>query len=115
ISSVHIHCAGYGKSKQELAVLVPVTSSREVFDSMKFLLPAVPIARSDIKPVFKAHRRFILIPFILASVVPLISFTIYTVIPSWSVFIKFLTIIVEIPLIWLFIVKNIAYFTTSIG
>ena len=115
ISSVHVHCTGYGKAKNAIAVLVPITLKREVFNTMKMLLPEYPAVTVTVKPTTFQVRRFIFLPILYILIVPLVSLTMLILFPTWGDMIYFVSIIFSIPLFWLLIVKIVSVFTTGIG
>lgn len=115
ISSVHIHCSGYGKSKREIAVLIPITTRHEVLGSIHMLLPRFPSPKKSIRPRKKQFLRFVLIPSLLAITEPFVGFFLVRAFPLWRDMIVFIFSVCEIPLVWLLIVKFIAYYTNGIG
>ena len=115
ISSVHIHCTGYGKIKRELAVLIPITTKHQVINSLKMLLPEFKPSNSSVVPGPHQVQRFILIPTICILIEPLVALILMRIFPSWIEMIIFITIVFEIPSIWILIVKIVANYTTGIG
>ena len=115
ISSVHIHCTGYGKTKNSIAVLVPITFKREVYRTLNMLLPSYYISNVNIKPGDKQIRRFIFFPILFILIVVLITLYFLILFPSWEEIIYMGCIIFIISLIWLLIVKCISTYTTGIG
>ncbi len=115
ISSVHIHCTGYGKKKREMAVLIPITTKNEVFGSMSMLLPDFPKPETQIRPTFGQISRFIWDPIMCILAIPIVALTLMLFFPNWVEVIVLASIIFEIPLVWLLIVKLTAKFATGIG
>lgn len=115
ISSVHVHCTGYGKAKNAIAVLVPITLKREVFNTMKMILPEYPEIKATVRPTTYQVRRFIFLPILYILIVPILNLSMLTLFPTWIDVINFISLIILIPLVWLLIVKIVSVFTTGIG
>ena len=115
ISSVHIHCSGYGKAKRAIAVLIPVTTKNEAFGSLHMLLPNLSIPKMTVRPNKSQVKRFIFYPIIFIMSIPLMAFLLIAFFPDWYEMIVFAGIIFEIPAIWLLIVKIVSNYTTGIG
>lgn len=115
VMSVHVSCTGYGKSKNEIPVFVPVTTRDRVIGSMRLLLPSFTV--SDIS--IKTKGSYIL-PFIWASLIAAAAFPVGAVLgvrffPEWESVIKFLLIMGEIPSLYMLAVGFAAKFSTGIG
>ena len=115
VSSVHVHCTGYGKSKNAIAVLVPFTNKHEVFTTLKMLLPDYPTIKTNVRPTPFQFRRFIFFPVIFILIVPIVGLALLNLFPTWEDIIIFVCIIALIPLLWLLIVKFVSTYTTGIG
>lgn len=115
ICSVHIHCAGYGKSRREIAVLIPITTLDEVEKSISLLLPesfSPPITLICGK---RNAMRFLWPPIWLCVLIPVCTGIAATVFSSWAELIRLFGVIAEIPALWLVSVKTASIFTTGIG
>ncbi len=115
VSSVHVHCTGYGKVKHAIAVLVPFTDRQEVFTTLKMLLPDYPTIKTTVKPTTFQFRRFIFFPVVFILVIAIVGLTMLNFFPTWDNMIFFVCIIAIIPFIWLLIVKFVSTYTTGIG
>lgn len=115
ISSLHLNCTGYGKAKRELAVLVPLTTRKEIYSSLKMLLPEFKIPKISIRPGPHQVQRYIFFPVIYILAEPLIAMLAINIFPAWNQMIVFALIIAEIPTVWFFIVKIVAKYTCGIG
>ena len=115
VSSVHIHCTGYGKKKREIAVLIPITTKDEVTGSMNLLLPDFPQPEVTIKPTLFQISRFIFMPVVGIIAVPIVALTLMLFFSRWAEIILFASVMLEIPLFWLLIVKTVSNFTSGIG
>lgn len=115
VSSVHIHCAGYGKGRREIAVLLPITTRHEVFDSLHMLMPKLPSVNIRVKPRLKNIMRFLWIPLIATAALPVAIYVLTRLLPNWSAMIVNVGILFFAPCVWLLIVKVFAFFSTGIG
>lgn len=115
ISSVHVHCTGYGKAKNAIAVLVPITVRQEVTNTMKMLLPDYPEAKTTVNTSRFQIRRLIFFPILSILLIILLALALLYILPDWSEMIYLASIIVLIPLAWLLIVKIVSDYTTGIG
>lgn len=115
VSSVHVHCTGYGKTKRELAVLIPITTKSQVLNSLKMLLPEFKPSNPSVMPGPHQMQRFILFPILFILTEPLTALILMKIFPSWIEMIIFIAIVFEIPCVWILIVKIVANYTTGIG
>lgn len=115
VSSVHIHCSGYGKGRTKLAVLLPITTRYEVFDSLHMLMPSQPSVKIDIRPKLRNIMRFLWPPIILAVSEPIIVIIAYRIFPNWRDMIFWIGLIFIVPAAWFLIVKLFAFFNTGVG
>lgn len=115
ICSVHIHCSGYGKSRREIAALIPITTLSEVEKTVGLLLPELAPPDTELKPRLKNIMRFLWPPIWLCVGIPAVCAVLMYFFPGWSEIIRFVGIIAEIPSLWLLIVKVASAFTTGIG
>ncbi len=115
ICSVNIDCAGYGKGKRQIAVLLPVTTNKEVHNSLKILLPDRINPHNKLKSRFRDFIGFTTPPFLLGICIPILAYTMWRIFPEWLVIIRFVAFIAEIPVFWLFVVKFASIFTTGVG
>jgi len=115
LSSVHVHCSGYGKAKRAIAVLIPITTRHEAFGTLHMLLPNLPEPYISVRSDREQIRRFIFIPVVFILSIPLVALTLIWLFPRWIEMIVFAGIIFEIPALWLLVVKIVSDFTTGIG
>ncbi len=115
ICSVNIDCAGYGKGMRQIAVLLPVTTNREVNNSLKILMPEHINPYNKLKSRFRDFAGFTTPPFLLCLSIPVLAYIMWRIFPDWLVIIRFVAFIVEIPAFWLFVVKFASVFTTGVG
>ncbi len=115
ICSVNIDCAGYGKGRRQIAVLLPVTTNREINNSLKILLPDRINPHNKLKSRFRDFIGFTTPPFLLGISIPVLAYIMWRIFPEWLVIIRFVAFIAEIPVFWLFVVKFASIFTTGVG
>ena len=125
VSSAYIHCSGYGKGKDEIAVLIPAASKRSILHTARRLLPdLLPVSR----PSAKAHShvswvrspgrtfpRYVTLTLLLMAAIPLAARIPLTLFPEWWAIIRFTAGMAEIPAVWLLLVKIVSYFTSGFG
>ena len=115
IASLYVYCAGYGKEKNERAVLVPATSKREVEGTMRMLMPEITPVKSTVKPPPRGILGYILPPVLMVISIPVIAKILISIFPSWHQLISFVAVMSAIPLAWLLMVKFTAFITSGIG
>lgn len=116
IMSVYVNCSGYGKAKNEIPVFVPLTTSNQVYGSLKLLLPSLAVPSGGrLRPQWNNLFRFIGMPLIGAGLIPLAARALFSIFPLWHTMILFAAIMSEIPLIWLITVKFVDFFTTGVS
>lgn len=115
VMSVHVNCTGYGKAKNELPVFVPITTKEQVISSLRFLLPDLQPSPNSVKPKLAVIFRYVMLPFYFMMGIPIAAEILYHFFPFWKSMILFVTVMAEIPTIWLLIVKFVSFFTTGIS
>ena len=115
VMSVHVSCTGYGKSKNEIPVFVPVTTRNRVIGSMRLLLPDFTVSDITIKTKGSYILPFIAAPLIAAAAFPVGAVLAVRFLPSWASVTRFLLIMGEIPSVYMLAVGFTAKFSTGIG
>lgn len=115
VMSVHVSCTGYGKSKNEIPVFVPVTTKKRVMSSMRMMLPNFTLSNISLRSKPSYILPFIGGPLAATAGLPAGAVAAAHFFPAWSGIIKFLLIMGEIPALYLIAVKITAKFTTGIG
>lgn len=115
IASLYVYCAGYGKEKNERAVLVPATSKREVEGTMRMLMPEIPPVKATVKPPPRGIIGYILPSFIMLIAIPVSAKILIQIFPAWYQLISFVAVMTAIPIAWLLIVNFTAFITSGIG
>lgn len=115
VMSLHVSCTGYGKNKNELPVLVPVTGERRVMSTIRTMLPDFTQSNILIRPAARSIVSYVLLPAAAVLLIPIAGVVLREFFHEWEEIIIFLTIMGEIPSIYLLAVKNLAHFVTGIG
>ena len=115
VMSLHVSCTGYGKNKNELPVLVPVTGERRVMSTIRTMLPDFTQSNILIRPAARSIVSYVWLPAAEVLLIPIAGVVLREFFHEWEEIIIFLTIMGEIPSIYLLAVKNLAHFVTGIG
>ncbi len=115
ICSVHINCAGYGKSNEHISVLVPITTNEEMLMSLKVLVPKIPRPTLTLRSRLLSILSFLTTPILVVALVPVAAYIIAWIFPEWESIIMFMMMMFLIPGFWFIVVKFASIFTTGIG
>ena len=112
---VFVHCIGYGKERDALSLLVPVSSTKHSEQALHGLLPEFPYTPVNIRPAPYSLLRYTLYPLcIIASLYPIACFA-AKLFPLWHEVIGHLLFIAHIPCVWLLTIKIIDRYTAGIA
>ena len=116
VSSLHVNCAGYGSAgRDELTVVLPITTRKEINGAIKEVFPEFPRPRIELKSNPRSYGGFYFWPIVMA-ILPVAGFAlIYYLLPSWYIVAYPAVAITVIPAIWLAICKTLSMFITGIG
>lgn len=115
ICSVHIHCTGYGKSRREIAALIPIATFSEIESSLRLLSPETPLPECTLNARLRNIMRFLWPPIWIAMLIPAADFILISLFPGWREVIRFVAVIGEIPCVWLLMVKIASAYVTGVG
>lgn len=115
VSSAYIYCSGYGKGKNEAAVLIPATSRRDMESSMKMLLPEFDAQPLTLRPKMAAFLSYCINTLYVIAAIPIVYHFAAAYVPSLAELLRFSAIIGEIPCIWHLADKIFAFFTSGVG
>ncbi|MBQ7981165.1 MAG: PH domain-containing protein [Oscillospiraceae bacterium] len=115
VMSVHVSCTGYGKGKNELPVFVPVTTRRRVMNVIKSMLPDFTPSNILLKTKKSYVMVYVRLPLILVFGTAIAAAELEKNFPEWGSAVKFLGMMLEIPLVYLLAVKIAAKISTGIG
>ncbi len=113
--SAFLNCTGYGKEKNELAVLFPAVEKQDLKRTLRLILPEIKVSRRKYKPYLKVLTRFLIPPLTLMLVFAVAFGGLWYFFPRFQQLSLFLGLMAEIPAIWWLFVKIAAYFHVGIG
>ncbi len=112
--SVFIHCAGYGKQRGEMSVIIPAERKSKAKDNLDTFFPEIPLCKKEIAPRPITISKFFIPPCALILSFLVIFYILRLAFPN-SDTLFFLSIMVQVPsVIWL-VVKIVAFFHTGAG
>lgn len=114
ISSVNISCSGYGRSKYELPVLLPILTKSQTNKALDLLGFEQYLTDIKTRPERLSLWSYISVPTFFVCTIPIAAYIISKNFSMISQIVLFIAIMAEIPFIWLIIVKIVAHFTTGI-
>lgn len=116
VSSLSVHATGFGnRGRNELSVIMPITTKKELDSTLKEVFPEYPPIKIGLHSDVRSYKGFYTWPIVWA-IVPLAAFLgMYYLLPEWYVFAKPALITCFIPSVWMAIVKTVAMFSTGIG
>ncbi len=115
IMSVHVSCTGYGKSKNEIPVFVPISTRRRVMSTMEMMLPEFTLSNISLKPKRTYILAYIWLPLVLTVGVPIAAAVTCRIFPEWTGAVKFAAVMLEILSVYLLAVKISAKLSSGIG
>ena len=130
LTSVHISCTGYGKQKNEIPVFIPICMTprradrkrtkkgyrpgiRDPYFVPERILPEFAHGRDHISTRSLYCWRMICIPAFMVMLIPLAGLCGAVVFPEWYDLILFFMVILEIPSVWLLLVKAVSFMTNG--
>ncbi len=116
VSSLHANCSGYGSTgRNELSVILPITTRKEINGALKEVFPDYPRPRIELKSNPRSYPGFFIWPLVLA-LIPAAGFVAsYYLLPSWYQVAYPAVAITVIPAIWLAMCKTLSMFITGLG
>lgn len=113
--SVFVRCTGYGKQKNEVAVLMPAADRQEARRNLKLLLPEIKRGERTLRPRAQTITRFLLIPTLLIVAIGLLFAVLIRLLTSFGDTLLFVGIMAELPAVWYLLVRVASFFHTGIG
>lgn len=113
--SAFLNCTGYGKERNELAVLLPAVGDEELKRSLRLLLPEYRISRRKYRPWIRTVSRFLIPPLTVMLGIALLFAALYLLFPRFRETTLFFALMAMVPAVWWFFVKIAAYFHVGIG
>lgn len=115
VSSVQISCAGYGKNKNEVPVLMPLIENKNDLKKIRQLLPEMCSAKIAVQAVKKSLLRFAAVPVLLIYGVMAAAFAAIILFPDWYKVTGFLAFMCGIILLHFYAVCLAEYFFCGAG
>ena len=110
-----VGCTGYGKGKNEQAVLLPSVNRKDLKRSLTLILPELQPTENKWHPPVRTLWRIIWPPLLVNAFVLYIWRTAYRWLPSIKELVIFLGIMILIPSVWWLLVRICSFFHTGIG
>ncbi|MCD7799729.1 MAG: PH domain-containing protein [Ruminococcus sp.] len=111
--SINVNCSGYGSSTDEIPVFIPIMSRKNCQNTVSAIMPNMKIYPNNYKPRWTNFWRYTYKAIISCVLVLSIYFISMYFFPDAINIIKFLTLMVELPLMWYLIISIISLFTTG--
>lgn len=115
LSMVFIHCAGYAKSKDEHAVLIPASDDREVRRTIRRLLPEFQRSPRQLRPPRGSVVRYAMLPFWCSVLIPVCTAVAARLFSFWASLIVFVGAMTTVPFVWLLLVKIVDCHTAGLA
>ena len=114
MTSVQLNCSGYGNARRELPVMVPMIPWRRLQETISSFFPQSIPKKNQIRAPGNGMLTYLYAPATAAAAIPVLSRLLQNALPQFSDFISFGMLMLEIPMLWLLIVKTVAWRTTGI-
>lgn len=115
VNSIFAHCSGYGKAKNELAVLIPAVSKKRLNKSVAEIVPEYQFSNREIYPHIEMLSRFLFPPVTIILVLAGLIWAGCYFLPAFSEVILFFGLMLEVLPIWWLGVKITSYYHTGVG
>ena len=115
MESVFLYTAGYGKNKEDISVLIPVSMEWENRSTLHRLLPEMLPSPCTLRPNPGAIMKFLMDALVLCAAVPICSWLLCRLVPSWSPVIRYLGLMAMIPAVWFFTVRLLDFLSSGIA
>ncbi len=115
VMSVNVNCAGYGKSKNEIPVFIPVTNFGKVRNIFHRIFPEMEWDAETAPLRLRYIFAYIGPPAIVLNLLTIGSCIAICFFREWYDVIFFTMIMTEIPAVWMLIVKAAAFCTSGIS
>lgn len=110
---VFIRCTGYGKGKNEAAVLIPSATRRDLAGTLGGLLPGIRPHTRTVGPTRGAWFRY-LFPSVLRFAALFAAYWVaVTLLPAWRDVTRFVLLMACFPLGWILLLKIVDYLTAG--
>lgn len=114
MTSVQLNCSGYGNARRELPVMVPMIPRQKIQEAVSSFYPQAFPKKNQFRAPNNGMMTYLYAPGIAAAVIPIVSRLLQNLLPQFSDFISFGMLMLEIPMLWMLVVKTVAWRTTGI-
>lgn len=115
VMSVNVNCSGYGKSKNEIPVFIPITNFGKVKNIFHRIFPELEWDAQTAPLSLKYIFIYIGPPTIVLNLISVAAGVLIYFFKEWYNMIFFTMIMLEIPILWMIIVKATAFATSGIS
>lgn len=113
--SVFLHAVGYGKAEDDVSALIPASRPDDLSYHLGLLLPEFSPTKRQAKPNFGALFRFINDAFWPCLLLPVATFVLWRLFPSWGDFIRWVGFMSCLPAFLFLTVRLIDFGSSGIG
>ena len=113
--TVFMQAAGYGKSKNDMSLLVPAAGYKELTKTLKLLVPEYSLKPRSVYPRFRSIMRFLTFPLVLMVLLWASARIFLLLLPSWKDLILFSAVMIFLLLAWFLALRLTNFFTTGIS
>lgn len=110
-----INCTGYGKDKNDLAVLLPASAEQDLRRTLRLLLPEMKLAPRKYHPNWRSFTRFVIPPGTTLLLIFAGFGLLYYWLPDFHRLVGFFWIACSLPAFWWLFVKILAFFHSGIS
>lgn len=115
IHSLFLHCAGYGKKKNELSVLFPAVNEKMVQEIIDNIMPEWRFSKRTVFPKGRTMFRFIIPPIGVGILIGVVTFILADLFVWFSDIILFLGGMLELPVLWWMIIRMVSFYHTGLS
>jgi putative membrane protein len=115
LKSVFLNAVGFGKSRDDMSVLILTATASSTEATMRLLLPGYSPSKRQLRHNFGALLRFMMDPLYPCLGIPLVSWVLGYVFPGWAEFIRSVAALAMMPAIWFLTVRLIDFFTSGVS
>lgn len=112
---VFIRCTGYGKGKNEAAVLVPSATRHDLAFTLSGLLPGIRPHTRTLCPARGAWLRYLFFPLLLGAGLFALYRAAVCLLPTWDEVLRFVLLMSYVPTAWLLSLKLVDYLTAGLS
>lgn len=116
IHSLFLHCAGYEKSKNELAVLFPAVKRERVNELLDNIIGELRFTEERmVYPAKRSIFRFVLTPVVVIVLIAAAALLFGEWFPNLLELIRFMGAMLELPVLWWLVARIQAFFHTGLS